>query len=311
MQQSVYRKLAAQAQQPETQEETVRYLQEHLSRFLRKKERVLILFPEKENMSGQILEKALLRCECVPIWMGGDRRWIQILKTAFTTRCSCIIGQPLMLLGLSKLAKYMGTPLYVKNVLMCGYPTTGWLVEGVRQGLDCMVWGCFDLGPAGIIIGFTCQQLDGVHIREDVYTVEVVDEQGRPVPDGEAGRLAFYPREAPELRFSVAEKGRLIRDACSCGCKEAKLVDVYSDREEIWDLSELSARLHHWTSILDCRMEKTEYGLELELVVFPGEKLPKLPSTAKLVVRAFNPEQDEPFHHDEALKNRYLSAKTH
>jgi len=71
-------------------------------------------------------------------------------------------------------------------------------------------------------------------------------------------------------------------------------------------LSELGESLHYWSSILDCRMEKTEYGLELELVVFPGEKLPKLPTTAKLVVRPFNPETDEPFAHHEVLKKRYL-----
>ena len=34
--------------------------------------------------------------------------------------------------------------------------------------------------------------------------------------------------------------------------------------------------------------------LEMEIVCFPGEKLPKLPSAAKLVVRPYNPKTDEP-----------------
>ena len=51
-----------------------------------------------------------------------------MLKTAFKERCSCLVGSPLTILGLSKLSKQMQIPLYVKNVLMSGYPTTVWMV---------------------------------------------------------------------------------------------------------------------------------------------------------------------------------------
>ena len=50
-----------------------------------------------------------------------------------------------------------------------------------------------------------------------------------------------------------------------------------------------------WTSVLDCRIQKGESGLEIEIVVFPGEKLPMLPSCAKLSVRPWDPETDVPF----------------
>ena len=57
----------------------------------------------------------------------------------------------------------------------------------------------------------------------------------------------------------------------------------------------LGQQLQSWTSILDCRLNKGEYGLEIEIVTFPGEKLPKLPSAAKLVVRPWDSDTDEPF----------------
>ena len=60
--------------------------------------------------------------------------------------------------------------------------------------------------------------------------------------------------------------------------------------------------LHSWTSILDCRLTRGEYGLEIEIVAFPGEKLPKLPSAAKLVIQPWNPEVDEPFLYAPTLK---------
>lgn len=306
MEQPNYMKIAALAETPEAVERSIAYIQRNIGRFLKKKEKVLILFPKKENAACHIIEEAVLRCECIPIWSGEDRRWMALLKTAFTTKANCIVGPPLMLLGLSKLANHLGTPLFARNVLMSGYPTTHWMVNGVRKGLDCMAWGCFDPGVGAVISGFTCPQLDGVHIREDEFGVDIVDEEGNVLPDGAYGRVILYPKEDPSLRFAVGDWARISTEICSCGNTERKLVDVDVEKVDSVELSELGESLHYWSSILDCRMEKTECGLELELIVFKGEKLPKLPTAAKLIVRAFDPEKDEPFPHHEVLKKRYM-----
>lgn len=61
------------------------------------------------------------------------------------------------------------------------------------------------------------------------------------------------------------------------------------------DLYELFSQLHSWTSVLDVLLHKSSCGLEMELVVFPGQKLPTLPNCAKRLIKAWDPEQDEPF----------------
>ncbi len=300
-----YLAIERRAETPEAEDRSVSYLHRHMRCFLKRNEKVLLLYQKEDNAICRILERAVLACECVPLWLGEDHRWITILKSAFTSKSTCLVGSPLTLLGLSKLSNRMGTPLYVKNVMMAGYPTTQWLVEGVRQGLDCMVWGCFDPGHGAVISGFTCPQLDGVHIREELFGVDILDENGKALPRGEQGKVVVYLKEDPSLRFAVGDTGKIEPAACSCGCTAPKIIDmdvVKNDRE----LFRLGEQLLHWSSILDCQMEKTECGLELELVVFPGEKLPKLPTTAKRVIRAFNPETDGPLEHKEVLKNRYL-----
>ena len=88
-------------------------------------------------------------------------------------------------------------------------------------------------------------------------------------------------------------------------------MDMYPGKTKDDDLTELGQYLHSWTSVLDCRLKKGEYGLELELVVFPGEKLPKLPSAAKQVIRPWNPKHDEPFSYVPAVKNGIFSAESH
>ena len=68
------------------------------------------------------------------------------------------------------------------------------------------------------------------------------------------------------------------------------------------DLDWLAHNLLSWTSVLDCHVKKGDFGLEIEVVCFQGEKLPKLPSAAKLVVRPWNPQTDEPLLHVSSLK---------
>ena len=58
---------------------------------------------------------------------------------------------------------------------------------------------------------------------------------------------------------------------------------------------ELEAQLLSWSSVLDFRAERTEQGLRLEVLVFPGRKLPKLPSGACVTVRPWDPRLDAPF----------------
>jgi hypothetical protein len=60
-------------------------------------------------------------------------------------------------------------------------------------------------------------------------------------------------------------------------------------------LERLPEELLRWSSILDYQAERTEMGLSMELVVFPGKQLPQLPSGARVIVRPWDPGTDAPF----------------
>ena len=69
----------------------------------------------------------------------------------------------------------------------------------------------------------------------------------------------------------------------SCGDKQP---------DPLW--RQLDEMLLSWSSILDYRAKRTEQGLCLEIIVFPGRKLPQLPSGASVTVRPWNPAADGP-----------------
>lgn len=185
-------------------------LADKLNRFLHRQERVLICVP---GQSGTALAEAVEGCGGVAVTLGTDLRWKNLLRQAFSSHASAVIGSPEILLGLRKVAKATMTPLYIRNVVLPDGQPPVWMREGIGRGLDCRIW------------------------------------------------------EAEALPREPQDEGRTV----------------------------LRDRLLSWSGILDFRVRRTECGNDLEIVSFPGEKLPKLPSCAKLTLRSWNPEKDMPF----------------
>ena len=287
MEHSAYAKMAALASTPEALEESAAYIASHLRLFLRPRCKVLICFPAKEAADlGSIFVRAVQLAEAYPLVWGPDHRWKTLLRQAFSERAEAVIGPPLVILGMSKLAKATATPLYIRNAVTAGYPCEDWMIDGIIRGLDCNTWGCFGPGIGPIVSGFSCGRSRGVHIREDVYDVTV---------EGAEGAISVSLKSAPRLRLPISDHGRMVADRCPCGRCNTRLMDIAPAERLGAELDDLMQELHSWTSILDVRLERGESGLEMELVVFPGQKLPKLPTCAKRLIRAWNPEEDEPF----------------
>ena len=289
----MYRDLAQKMNEPEQVEASIAFLTEKIGKFLKKRERVLICLSDTPGGIGWLIEQAVLRCEGIPTYLGNDRRWKNLIRTAFSSRCSTIVAEPLVLLGLSKLAKAMGVPLFIRNAILSGYPCMRWMREGMQVGLDCRTYGSFD--PMGLMAGFVSYGERKLYLRDDLFDARTIDEHGNAQCDGTVGELELLWREDPQIHLPIGFHGSVTHEKCQDGTTAVALTDMSVGRYVDPDIATLSGHLHRWTSILDCRVTRGGYGLELEIVTFPGEKLPKLPSSAKQVVRAWDPETEIPF----------------
>ena len=302
MQRDTYKKIIEKTREPAFMEKTIAYLAEHLGKFLRKGERVLICFPYREKYSlSWYMEQAVLRCQATPV-VWEDKLWKTLLRQAFVEKVTAIIGPPLILLGLMKLKRYNGTPLFVRRVITAGYPCPEWMREGLKQGFDCEVSDCFALEHSGIVAGFACGQSWGVHLWEEQYGVDIVDDRGKTVPEGHQGKIVLYPKKFPKLRLPMEDTAALTREKCSCGSSAPRLINICYGGLRDWELDALANHLMSWTSILDCHVKKGDLGLEIEIITFPGEQLPKLPTAARLVIRPWDPAEDTPMLHASSLK---------
>ena len=294
-----FERLVQFANEPALRENTIAYLAEHLGKFLKPGEKVMLAFREhKEGNISWLMEQAAARINVVPVVWGPDHRWSTLLRQTFQSRASVVIGSPLILLGLTKLKRHSNTPLPIRKVISVGFPCLPWVIEGITKGLDCEMGGCFSVHEEGIVAGFACGHSWGVHVWEEYYGVDIVDENGVSLPNGTMGNVVLYPKSQPDVRVDLGDLAMIEDSPCQCGSKNKRLLDIQIGKSLDPDICELVLYLQSWTSILDCHLSKTEFGLKIEIIVFPGEKLPKLPSAAKLVIRPWNPETDEPFPYD-------------
>ena len=296
---------------PDAVEASCQYLADHIKPFLSVLEPVLICFPDEGPASvGGVFKRAVELCGAIAILWGPDYRWQELLRLAFDSHANTVIAPPQILLGLMKLARATRTPLYIYDVIACGDPFPRWMVNGVKLGLDCNVWGCYAVHSTPVIAGFSCEQEAGIHIREELFTPFV--ERGGDLSHSNWGRLYFTYKGDPELVFDPEVIGIVQNQPCSCGCDSPRVQDTITSRADAASDEALVESLLTWSSVLDFRATNTENGLKLELIVFSNEALPEFPSCAQLLLHNWDPEKDVPFFVQEHyLKEPEISFRNH
>jgi phenylacetate-CoA ligase len=87
----------------------------------------------------------------------------------------------------------------------------------VEKAFDCRVYQTYGTSEVGMI-AVQCEQ-GHYHILDRVH-VEVVDDQGEPVPDGTDGEIVvtdLWSTDAPFLRYCPEDRGVLQSSGCPCG----------------------------------------------------------------------------------------------
>lgn len=89
-------------------------------------------------------------------------------------------------------------------------------------------WGLelFEFTSLGDVIGaMECKAHNGFHMWEDLVLVEALDDDGKPVPDGELGELVVTSLAdpiAPLIRYRTEDIIRMDRSPCGCGRTHAR-----------------------------------------------------------------------------------------
>jgi phenylacetate-coenzyme A ligase PaaK-like adenylate-forming protein len=153
---------------------------------------------------------------------GQTVRANDILMLVRSFSANVIVGMPTLLLPLLRDAKASDPGLTIEKVVYGGSP----MMESDKQWLqDCLGTQSISSILAandGAQLGYQCADLGGTlhHICDDYNLLEVVDEDGRRLPDGEAGDLiitSLQKFEGPLIRYRIGDVGRIFAHKCGCG----------------------------------------------------------------------------------------------
>ncbi len=102
--------------------------------------------------------------------------------------------------------------------------TSGEDLYDFQRGLFSKIFGCETYSHYGSneahAIASECSEHSGYHISAENVIVEIVDDDGRPVPAGKEGRILvtnLHNLAMPFLRYETGDVGILSPDACRCG----------------------------------------------------------------------------------------------
>ncbi len=131
-------------------------------------------------------------------------------------------GVPTVLLPLFRTLKKMDPEFGIEKILFAGSPMSPsdreWIVSELGTRRIASVIGANDGGE----IGFQCAEMTGTmhHSIDDFNYIEIVDEAGKPLVDGEAGRVlitSLLKYAVPLIRYDIGDLGRIVPGKCPCG----------------------------------------------------------------------------------------------
>jgi phenylacetate-CoA ligase len=122
-------------------------------------------------------------------------------------------------------------------------PSTRALVARAFGVVPIDVYGLVELSN----FAWECEQRAGLHVTADTHLVEILGDDGTPLPAGTPGRIVctdLVARTMPMLRYETGDWGALATDPCPCGRTFPRIVDLVGREGDVVLLP--NGRRLHW-----------------------------------------------------------------
>lgn len=169
----------------------------------------------------------LIGAMVVPSATGNTERQLQFIQDFGTT---AIHATPSYALHIKEVAEKKGIRPEELGINIGCFGAEPWS-DSMRKRLEDAFgleaydsYGLSEMNGPGV--AFECREQDGLHIWADQFFIEVVDEQGDPVNEGERGELVLTPltKEAmPLLRYRTGDLTYIMDSDCPCGRTHPKM----------------------------------------------------------------------------------------
>lgn len=195
---------------------TVGFFAAGISEMLSPGEKCLIAFPFSGAFGlGDLIARAVESLGAVPVRGRVGACWEETARQIKETGATAYIGFPVPLLGLLRL--YPGLP--IRHALVSGDACPAGVMEKLGSLLGSPLYPHYGSRECGLGGAVTCPALEGMHLRENHIIAEIVDPQGRVLPQGAYGELVITTvglEAMPLIRYRTGDYTRFL-PPCPCG----------------------------------------------------------------------------------------------
>lgn len=195
---------------------TVGFFAAGISEMLSPGEKCLIAFPFSGAFGlGDLIARAVESLGAIPIRGGFGTCWEEAARQIEQTGATVYIGFPVPLLGLLRL--YPGLP--IRHALVSGDACPAGVMGELESLLGTPLYPHYGSRECGLGGAVTCPALEGMHLRENHIIAEIVDSQGRVLPQGAYGELVITTvglEAMPLIRYRTGDYTRFL-PPCPCG----------------------------------------------------------------------------------------------
>jgi phenylacetate-CoA ligase len=158
----------------------------------------------------------------IPVSGGNTKRQVQILKDFGVTVLACTPSYALLI---AETAAELGVDVRKLPLRLGVFGAEPWSESMRSQIEEALGISAIDIYGLSEVMGpgvaSECVHKHGLHVFEDHFLVEIVDQQTlQPVPDGEIGEVVFttLTKEGiPVIRYRTRDISRVIPGQCACG----------------------------------------------------------------------------------------------
>lgn len=228
-------------------------------------QKVMVLMPGANLGSvGERVATGVERIGCQAVVHGLVEDPGLVLEKINELAIDCLIGLPVQVLSLVRWPRKVA-PGRIKSVLLSGDYLPRSIIGAISRGWNCPVFNHYGLTETGLGGGVECHALKGCHLREADLYLEILDKQGRPLPDGHYGEIVITTLTRtgmPLIRYRTGDVSRLLTQRCTCGSNLRRLDRVLG--RSLYKLEGVELRLDRMDEAIFQLNEIVDYEVCME-----------------------------------------------
>jgi phenylacetate-CoA ligase len=196
--------------------------------------RVALLDAIRPEDEGRLALERVGRVRRISVLQSADR----VAERLVAFRPDIVYGLPSALLEAARCLSATGTTPSVMAVFTSGELLDGGTRRLLREQFSAPVHDVYGTSETKEV-AWECVA-GGMHVNQDVTCVEILDEQGIPVPDGVEGEIVLtllVNSAMPLVRYRTGDRGSLQSGGCSCGLALRRLGLVTGREADVLELS--------------------------------------------------------------------------